>query len=376
MKKRKVLPTLLILTAVLLLLAGTAVIHHSVENYVNSTFDYADHHLLALAQMADRSIDQSLYWYEMALADVVKRRGFQQSADIWLNTGDDTAMLTRMTDSLILDNRQVAVMVAFRNGEAKVSTDGRLDYRLAPDDDAPFAVCNRSDGKIYMAVLHEAGEVSYAALLDLPAWYTTLMEGMGNVLDHMMLVDDNNSILVHEGIHGPQVEHLDVEAMHSMSGLSEIADSIQKGEITYCNYPNDTGEKTDQFNRLVAIPVTASSNGLFTVAVAVHGDRVIRPLRQFTVSFGVGYVLALIGVVMLVAMVILFVRRHRTVQEEIALLQSKKEEMEQLVVVTRELAHHQRLTMMGTLASGIAHEFNNLLTPIMGYSLMSLEKVP
>ena len=42
----------------------------------------------------------------------------------------------------------------------------------------------------------------------------------------------------------------------------------------------------------------------------------------------------------------------------------------------RELAHHQRLETIGTLTSSIAHEFNNLLTPIMGYSLMALEKLP
>ena len=31
---------------------------------------------------------------------------------------------------------------------------------------------------------------------------------------------------------------------------------------------------------------------------------------------------------------------------------------------------------IGTLTSSIAHEFNNLLTPIMGYSLLALEKLP
>ena len=31
---------------------------------------------------------------------------------------------------------------------------------------------------------------------------------------------------------------------------------------------------------------------------------------------------------------------------------------------------------MGTLTSAIAHEFNNLLTPIMGYSMMALEQLP
>ena len=40
------------------------------------------------------------------------------------------------------------------------------------------------------------------------------------------------------------------------------------------------------------------------------------------------------------------------------------------------MGHHQRLELLGTLTSSIAHEFNNLLTPIMGYSLMALEKLP
>ncbi len=34
------------------------------------------------------------------------------------------------------------------------------------------------------------------------------------------------------------------------------------------------------------------------------------------------------------------------------------------------MSHDQRLQLMGTLTGGIAHEFNNLLTPIMGYSGM------
>ena len=31
-----------------------------------------------------------------------------------------------------------------------------------------------------------------------------------------------------------------------------------------------------------------------------------------------------------------------------------------------QMAHNQRLQLMGTLTGGIAHEFNNLLTPIAG----------
>lgn len=40
------------------------------------------------------------------------------------------------------------------------------------------------------------------------------------------------------------------------------------------------------------------------------------------------------------------------------------------------LAHRQRLETIGAMTSSISHEFNNLLTPIMGYSLLALEKIP
>ncbi len=62
--------------------------------------------------------------------------------------------------------------------------------------------------------------------------------------------------------------------------------------------------------------------------------------------------------------------------QELEALKEKNRQMEELTRKTQELAHHQRLETIGTLTSSIAHEFNNLLTPIMGYSLMTLEKLP
>lgn len=36
----------------------------------------------------------------------------------------------------------------------------------------------------------------------------------------------------------------------------------------------------------------------------------------------------------------------------------------------------QRLERIGTLDSSIAHEFNNLLAPIMSYSILTLKQLP
>ena len=65
-------------------------------------------------------------------------------------------------------------------------------------------------------------------------------------------------------------------------------------------------------------------------------------------------------------------RRNRELEE----LQQKNEEMTKLTEKTLSLYHHQRLETIGTLTSSIAHEFGNLLTPIMGYSIMTMEALP
>jgi signal transduction histidine kinase len=64
------------------------------------------------------------------------------------------------------------------------------------------------------------------------------------------------------------------------------------------------------------------------------------------------------------------------VHRDVEILRKKNQAMEELNRQTQKLAHHQRLEIIGTLTSSIAHEFNNLLTPIMGNSMMALERLP
>lgn len=81
------------------------------------------------------------------------------------------------------------------------------------------------------------------------------------------------------------------------------------------------------------------------------------------------------GVVILVTLLLRIGRATARIQREAELLQKKNRNMEALNREIRNLTHHQRLETIGTLTTSIAHEFNNLLTPIMGYSLMAIEQL-
>lgn len=86
--------------------------------------------------------------------------------------------------------------------------------------------------------------------------------------------------------------------------------------------------------------------------------------------------LMVLGVGMLLILFLHMLHRTTRIQREAEALRKKNQAMEALSQKTQELAHHQRLEIIGTLTSSIAHEFNNLLTPIMGNSMIALEKLP
>lgn len=46
------------------------------------------------------------------------------------------------------------------------------------------------------------------------------------------------------------------------------------------------------------------------------------------------------------------------------------------LALERRLLHSERIAAIGTLAGGVAHEFNNIMTPILLYSQIALEEVP
>ena len=62
--------------------------------------------------------------------------------------------------------------------------------------------------------------------------------------------------------------------------------------------------------------------------------------------------------------------------EEIAYLKELNEVLQKMKRSEETVAHQQRLQIMGTMTGGIAHEFNNLLTPIMGYADILMMELP
>ena len=113
----------------------------------------------------------------------------------------------------------------------------------------------------------------------------------------------------------------------------------------------------------------------FILMYGHHGE-LSEAFRETAVSSMLSGSLIVLGIGILLILALHMLRSTTRIQKEAEALRKKNQAMEELNRQTQRLAHHQRLEIIGTLTSSIAHEFNNLLTPIMGNSMMALEKLP
>lgn len=97
--------------------------------------------------------------------------------------------------------------------------------------------------------------------------------------------------------------------------------------------------------------------------------------RSASCAMAVGSMVT-VGMGILLLLFLHTLRRAARIRKESEMLRDRAAAMESLNRTVQELAHHQRLETLGTLTAAIVHEFHNLLTPIQGYSLMALEKLP
>ena len=107
-----------------------------------------------------------------------------------------------------------------------------------------------------------------------------------------------------------------------------------------------------------------------------YESQLMESVRSLVLSAVVFATMTVVGICIVYILFLRVIRKSSRLHWEAEELRARNEAMEELNRHTRELAHHQRLETLGTLTSSIAHEFNNLLTPIMGYSMMALEKLP
>ena len=369
----------------LLIVTGLGMVYRVFDRYGDILLASEDDQLFRLARSVDRSVESYLNRYGTNLIYVTERRGFHTAEETWRTTGDTAELLYRMEENVLAQDDLIQAVLALQDGVVFLSTGGRTDYRFPPragrEGMVSIRPCMDGDGGSYLAFVREREEgLGYAALMDLEGFYQRVAGDLTvGTQDRIMLLDAGGQTLLHRTMDGVQVDLVDdLKAgdcdFSGLTYLMEHQEQAREGtafyETNYCR----SGET--YIARMAVLPATEETNGFFAVGVSVNYDGVIGPLHLAAVRLLAYGGMVVTGIVLLAVLSIRAGRRNERSLRELAVLRKKNQAMEELNRQTRELAHHQRLETIGTLTSSIAHEFNNLLTPIMGYSILALEKLP
>lgn len=237
--------------------------------------------------------------------------------------------------------------------------DGR-QYQLPPqaqwNPGMNVLPCLGENGEVYLAVVRVSSEgEAKGILLELISFYRDCVPADESY--QAVLMDRSGSALIHPRDGGIAVE------LARKQEYDPVWDALE-------NQEESRSATMGEDSWMGVIPAELSGNGYFTIGIL---GSVPEGMLWVPGAMGLLCCMLLAAGCALIAAAILKTEQGR---RDLELLQQKNAAMEALNQKTQQLAHHQRLEIMGTLTSSIAHEFNNLLVPIMGYSMLALEKLP
>ena len=230
----------------------------------------------------------------------------------------------------------------------------------------------------YLVMKKQAGEKTVCLVVDSTVMYQQLISEIHvGTNGYIMIKNDDNLVVMH-----PEAVQWGIKVVEGrqriynkdrtldLSSLSELLRAQQEEEAGTLDYYSYwwTDPSLPRVHKISAFRHLKVGDSFWIVSAVVDYDDLYEPVQQSFVK-----VVLIFGGVALVLVLFMFQmfrlqERDRRSATEISDLKTLNQTLEELHRSEESLAHGQRLQMMGTLTGGIAHEFNNFLTPITGYA--------
>ena len=229
----------------------------------------------------------------------------------------------------------------------------------------------------YLVMKKKAGGETACLVVDSTVMYQQLISEIHVGRNgYIMIKNDDNLVVMHpeaiqwgiKVVEGRQRIYQGKELdMSSLSELLRAQQEEESGTLDYYSYWW-ADPALPRVHKISAFRHLDVGGSFWIVSAVVDYDDFYEPVQQSFVK-----VVLIFGGVALVLVLFMFQmfrlqERDRRSATEISDLKTLNQTLEELHRSEESLAHGQRLQMMGTLTGGIAHEFNNFLTPITGYA--------
>ena len=229
----------------------------------------------------------------------------------------------------------------------------------------------------YLVLKENAGEKTVCLVTDSEAFYEQLVSDIHvGENGYLVIKNDKNRVIMHperaqwglDILAGRLALHQDADLdLTSLQNLLHAQLTEESGIMDYYSYWW-TDPDLPRVRKVSAFRRIDIGNSFWTVSAVLDYDDLYRPVaesfRKVMQVFVLG-VLVLAGIMVYIFALLL---KNKRSADKITALKEVNSALEELHRSEETLAHTQRLQLMGTLTGGIAHEFNNFLTPITGYA--------
>lgn len=236
-------------------------------------------------------------------------------------------------------------------------------FRISPQHYGLTMVNSITDGSDYLGAV--------VSVLDMDALYQQYMAPLQGTVD-IIVKNERGTVIMH-----PESEMLTFNYFRDIQGLDTLPEYESLWDMLQLQYQQEEGvaiyracsggilperEEISAFSRM-----NLSGTSWYISAVMPY-SQVVRMVNENLNRFA--FLVTVIFVLIASSILIIYglQKNRQKLQIETRYLRDMNRTREELHESREQVRHYQKLQTIGALAGGIVHEFNNLLTPIMGYS--------
>ncbi len=286
---------------------------------------------------------------------------------------------TPIVQDVIIKKKGETILTAGPTDEPEeILSESRIDEQMC------FRLVKIGNENHYLMLYYETdtGE-TISMILDGMAYYNKVMRPLNvGSNGYFILKDHNGIVLMH-----PQLEQWGIDVIHgrekmfpgkNLTSLNTMIERQKQGLTAVDEYysywwtkPGAPGvEKVSAYT-----PAYIGDDFIIVSAVMDQSDMYV-PLEKGALKLLFVFTGFLFTILAAASYIFHLMFKSRKDSRQISYLTELNGILERMHQSEETIAHQQRLQIMGTMTGGIAHEFNNLLTPIMGYAEFLMMDLP
>lgn len=364
-------------------------VYNTYDAYTQMMVAQQQQHLLITARAVSQNL--SLYLSEQLrnVEILTQTPGFLTQFHTYYETGDQKGLKEYVLSYMLSQNQGVSRLYLLdQNGDEVFRynqypflesfdesvlhldqlTEGRQTglgsaFRISPQHYGLTMVNSITDGSDYLGAV--------VSVLDMDALYQQYMAPLQGTVD-IIVKNERGTVIMH-----PESEMLTFNYFRDIQGLDTLPEYESLWDMLQLQYQQEEGvaiyracsggilperEEISAFSRM-----NLSGTSWYISAVMPY-SQVVRMVNENLNRFA--FLVTVIFVLIASSILIIYglQKNRQKLQIETRYLRDMNRTLEELHESREQVRHYQKLQTIGALAGGIVHEFNNLLTPIMGYS--------